>query len=121
MPVTGVRPAESPYYVRPCKPGVDVRVLRHVCGIVVANKPVVQSRREREKHHRRQKDADGRPAVGDSGERLVRGGYFSQDVMLAGAIAAGNFTGQSAPKSGVFRFTKSHLSFHNAILWPKYQ
>ena len=97
MPVTGVRPAESPDNVWPCKPRVDVRILRHVCGVVVADKPITQSWREREKYHGRQNDADGCPAAGDIGESLGRGRYFSQDVMLAGAIAAGNFAGQRAP------------------------
>src|SRR5580700_1855464 len=112
MPVTGVRPTESPYNVWPCKPGVDVRVLRHVCGVVVANKPVVPSWRKREKYHCRQNDADGCPAAGNIVERPGRGRYFSQDVMLAGAIAAGNFTGRRAPlfvpQKAAFRFTMQY-------------
>ena len=112
MPVTGVRPAESPYDVWPCEAGVDVRVLRHVCGVVVANEPISQSWREREKHHCRQKDADGCPAASDTRERLGRSRYFSQDVMLAGVIPAGNFTAQKAPslvsQTAIFRFTMQY-------------
>ena|SRR5580693_6161040 len=120
MPVTGVRPAESPYHVWPCNPGADVRVLRHVCGVVVADKPVVQSWREREKHHHRQGDADGYPAAGHTGEGRGRSPYLSQDAMLAGADAGGKLAVKSV-KIAVCCFTKGRYSFHNAIQMRKPQ